>query len=303
MDSIIGIDVGGTFIKWGRADSSGTMQDFGKVPTVGVNPDGVPTKIADIVAEQEGVTKIGISMPGIVGPDGTLVTSGAIEGLAGRNVGAEVALLTGIPTVVINDAHSAGMAERWVGAGADCSDFVCMTIGTGVGGSVFVNGELYRGFRGAAGEMSMALIGKGTTEEEISAVTAGFLAGGILGLGRLYAKEFGDTEPALWRTNTWEILQAAEDGEEKAVRATDQFFDGLTSLMVTVLALLDPQRILIGGGVAERPGFMEALRERFMTKVQRHPYLQPNYVPEVLPCVNGNQAGVLGAIYAADVMV
>ena len=83
MKDIIGIDVGGTSIKWGRADSNGKMIAFGKVPTERENPRGVLTKIANIVAVQEGVTKIGLSFPGMVAPDGSLTTSGSIEGLEG----------------------------------------------------------------------------------------------------------------------------------------------------------------------------------------------------------------------------
>lgn len=297
MKDIIGIDVGGTSIKWGRADSNGKMIAFGKVPTERENPRGVLTKIANIVAVQEGVTKIGLSFPGMVAPDGSLTTSGSIEGLEGTPLRAEIEELTGLPTAVVNDAHSAGQAERWVGAGADCDNFVCMTIGTGIGGAVFINGELYRGFRGAAGELSLSVLGIGTTSEEMTATLAARTGSGVIGLARIYAEEAG--LPADY-SDTWEILRLAEEGDPIAVSATDQFFGGLTSVMVNVLTFLDPERILLGGGVSERPGFVEEARKRLAERIQNHPYLDHSYVPELRACERGNEAGVLGAIYTAQ---
>lgn len=159
MKQIVGIDVGGAFIKWGRADASGTVSRFERIPTERENPDGVIEKIAMIVRNEEGVARVGISIPGIVSPAGHLITPGAIEGLAEREVKDEIEALTGLPVAVVNDAHAAGLAERWVGEGADCDHFVVMTLGTGVGGAIFVDGKLYRGFCGAAGELSMAPMG------------------------------------------------------------------------------------------------------------------------------------------------
>lgn len=147
MERIIGIDVGGTSIKWGRVDSDGRMIVSGRRPTEREHPREVLTKIVEIVAAQEGLEKIGLSFPGMVAPDGSLVTAGAIIGLEGTPLRAEIEQLTGLPTAVVNDAHAAGQAERWLGAGADCDNFVCMTLGTGIGGAIFINGKLYRGFR------------------------------------------------------------------------------------------------------------------------------------------------------------
>ena len=90
MENIVGIDVGGTSIKWGRADANGKMVAFGRVPTERENPTGVLTKVADIVKAQEGVTAVGLSFPGMVGPDGSLVTAGAIRGLEGFPLKSEI---------------------------------------------------------------------------------------------------------------------------------------------------------------------------------------------------------------------
>ncbi|MFT3942482.1 MAG: ROK family protein [Ancrocorticia sp.] len=302
MEDIIGIDVGGTWIKWGRATSDGILTDSGKVPTERENPLGVLTKIANIVSSQEGVTKVGLSFPGIVGRDGRLITVGSIYGLEGCHLREEIERLTGLPVTVINDAHSAGQAERWLGAGADCDNFVCITIGTGLGGAIFINGKLYRGSRGAAGELSMALLGTGSTRGELFEVLAGNMGSGIFGLSRYYSQELGITESAEWFTDTWEILRLAEEGDEHAIRATDRFFDGLTSLLVTLLATLDPDRFLLGGGVSGRPGFLTETHKRLAEKIRNHPNIDHDYIPELRLCVNGNDSGVLGAIHAAHTL-
>ena len=302
MENIVGIDVGGTYIKWGRADANGKMVAFGRVPTERQNPTGVLTKVADIVKAQEGATAVGLSFPGMVGPDGTLVTAGAIRGLEGFPLKSEIERLTGLPTTVLNDAHAAGQAERWLGAGADCDNFVCVTVGTGIGGAVFINGKLYQGFRGAAGELSMAMIGTGTSVEEVYEATAANVGGGIFGLSRYYSKQLGITDMSQWFTDTWEILRLAEAGDEHATRATDFFFDGLTAVLITILTILDPERIILGGGISERPGFLEETHRRLADKISKHPNIDHNYVPELRLCQNGNEAGVLGAIYSAHVM-
>ncbi|MFT3945313.1 MAG: ROK family protein [Ancrocorticia sp.] len=302
MESIIGIDVGGTSIKWGRVDSEGNKTVSGKVPTEREKPREVLTKIVDIVSAQEGVTKIGLSFPGIVGPDGSLLTSGAIIGLEGTPLRKEIEQLTGLPTVVVNDAHAAGQAERWLGDGADCDTFVCMTLGTGIGGAVFINGQLYRGFRGAAGELSMSLLGTGSTREELEGAIAARKGGAVAGLARLYSAELGIVEPTEWFTDTWEILRLAEAGDEKATRATDAFYQGLTAVMINVMTMYDPERILLGGGLSDRPGFLDETRKRLTATIRVHPAVDPTYVPELRLCRNGNDAGILGAIYAAHTM-
>lgn len=302
MERIIGIDVGGTSIKWGRVDSDGRMIVSGRRPTEREHPREVLTKIVEIVAAQEGLEKIGLSFPGMVAPDGSLVTAGAIIGLEGTPLRAEIEQLTGLPTAVVNDAHAAGQAERWLGAGADCDNFVCMTLGTGIGGAIFINGKLYRGFRGAAGELSMSLLGMGATREELMQATAASTGSAVSGLARLYSAELGILKPSEWFTDTWEILRLAEEGDEKATRATDVFYQGLTALMINIMTMFDPERILLGGGLSDRPGFLDETRKRLAATIRIHPAVDPTYVPELQLCRNGNDAGILGAIYAAHTM-
>ncbi|MFT3875385.1 MAG: ROK family protein [Propioniciclava sp.] len=301
MHTIVGIDVGGSFIKWGRADASGAISTFERIPTERENPDGVIEKIATIIRTEPDATRVGISIPGIVSPAGQLVTPGAITGLAGRNVKDEVEALTGLPVAVVNDAHAAGLAERWVGEGADSDHFVCVTLGTGVGGAIFADGKLYRGFRGAAGELSMAPMGPTLPGDAVPQGTA-YWCGAVFGLSRIYSQAQGLREPSQWFTDTWEILRRAEAGDAVASASVEEFLDHLSTLFVSLLAVLDPERILIGGGLSEYEGFVARVRTRLQDKIADYPFLVQGYAPDVRACRNGNQAGTLGAIYAASLL-
>ncbi|MEZ5087962.1 MAG: ROK family protein [Tessaracoccus sp.] len=215
--------------------------------------------------------------------------------MEGCQVKAELEAATGLPVTVVNDAHAAGLAEHWTGEGQDCAHFICITIGTAVGGAIFINGALYRGFRGAAGELSMIRMGPPLPGEKIPA-SASHLCGGILGLSRIYSRALGLIEPSTWLTDTWEILRRAEEGDAIAAASVEEFFEHLTILLINTTATLDPERILIGGGLSEREGFVAQVQARLAERIADTTLVA---APEVRACRNGNRAGILGAIHAA----
>lgn len=126
----------------------------------------------------------------------------------------------------------------------------------------------------------MAMIGTGTSVEEVYEATAANVGGGIFGLSRYYSKQLGITDMSQWFTDTWEILRLAEAGDEHATRATDFFFDGLTAVLILILTILDPERIILGGGISERPGFLEETHRRLADKISKHPNIDHNYIPD-----------------------
>lgn len=160
MQHYIGIDVGGTTIKYGLVDHAGQIQAQGAVPTPLNKNDFLEqlTKIVtDYQAQATDLAGIGISMPGIIKNNGFLVTAGAVRSMIGVNLKAEMEQRTNLPTNVENDANAAAIAEHWLGAAQGIENYLCLVLGTGFGGGAIINNQLYRGAHGMAGEFGWML--------------------------------------------------------------------------------------------------------------------------------------------------
>lgn len=136
MKHFLGIDVGGSYIKSGIVSESGEVSEVGKTKTYRKEPETVLAAIRQIISQKSQSTDldgIGVSIPGVIDKNFNMVTSGAIEGLAGRNILNELQEGISIPLTVVNDANAIALAERWGGAAQGCHDFVCLPLGTDVG--------------------------------------------------------------------------------------------------------------------------------------------------------------------------
>lgn len=136
MKHFLGIDVGGSYIKSGIVSESGEVSEVGKTKTYRKEPETVLAAIRQIISQKSQPTDldgIGVSIPGVIDKNFNMVTSGAIEGLAGRNILNELQEGISIPLTVVNDANAIALAERWGGAAQGCHDFVCLPLGTDVG--------------------------------------------------------------------------------------------------------------------------------------------------------------------------
>lgn len=162
MQLFIGFDVGGTHIKHGVIDENGNELTSGEFDT----PDDKQSfkeqwkAVVDACRKEHEIVAIGVSFPGHINTHtGQAAKAGALDYLDDVNLCELFAELTDLPVTAENDANCAALGERWRGAGRDYESFVCITIGTGIGGGIVMDGELYRGSHYRAGEFGVIPVG------------------------------------------------------------------------------------------------------------------------------------------------
>ena len=282
---LIGIDLGGTAIKLGRFDGEGTLLAELEVPTPQPSvPGAVAVAIAEAVAhlDPEGLAgRVGIGLPGPT--DG----AGRVARLAINLEGWEdVPLADWLepelerPVILANDANCAMVGEAWLGAARDCANAILLTLGTGVGGGIWLNGALFTGLRGAAGELGLIGVdpeghpcrsgNRGSLEQHCS----------IGALARL-----SPLDPQ-------ELCRRAEAGDREALAVWERYGRSLGIGLSSLLYVLTPQRVLIGGGLSGAfPHFLPAV----WREVEARVLLPSREGLEIRRCALGNGAGRLGA--------
>ena len=303
----VGIDVGGTKIAAGLV-AEGTITSRHREATPS-DPDRLLDAIvaaATSVMPTTGATSVGVGYPGMVTAEG-VIAAGPNVALKSFPLASALAERIGVPVVVENDAAAATWAEFRMGAGQGVDRNLAMvTLGTGVGGGLVLDGRLFRGSHGFAAELGHMIIradqriGPSGIPGEVEAYCSGTalrsLAVEAVADGRAPA---GSPLREI-RTLTGDVItRAARDGDALAVALLDQLGHDLGVAMASVVNLLDVEMIVVGGGLGEADDLLlDTARATMWTHVlgaQRRPE-----VP-VVPARLGNDAGVIGAaLLAAD---
>jgi len=254
----LGIDVGGTGIKAAIVDERGNILRHAETPT-GAS-EGAARVLERIrrlgrgLIEQAGaqVVACGVGAPGRIDHrrGHVIFGSGNLPGWTGVDLRAELHRAFGLPVLVDNDANAAALGEAWVGAARGASDFLLVTLGTGVGGALTVNGRLWRGARYGAGEVGhMALYpggepcpcgGVGCAERYVSAKA----------LTRRANEELGSGKPF---RGIREVISAVEQASgprrAAALRGVERWTADLALFLLNLQMAFDPQMIVVGGGI------------------------------------------------------
>lgn len=266
----VGVDVGGTKLAAGVVDRDGEILLRARREVASPAPDDVVAAIGDLVDELadamagEGreVIGVGIGLPAFI--DAARSHVFAAPNLGWRNVPARSLLESrlGRPVVLENDANAAAWGEARFGAGAGCAELLVVTIGTGVGGGIVTGGRLLRGYRGTAGEVGhMTMVPGGLScgcgqqgcWEQYASGSA------LVRLARARAAQSRDEAHALMALGDGtpegilgvHITAAAQAGDSLAISCFTELGDAIGMGLASLSALLDPQRIVIGGGVSE----------------------------------------------------
>ncbi|MCL1800551.1 MAG: ROK family glucokinase [Promicromonosporaceae bacterium] len=305
----IGVDIGGTKIAIGVVDESGKILKQVRVATKATDPASIDEAIAtasnELMKEYE-IGAIGIAAAGFVSSDRETVNFGPNIGWRDSPLAAKVRALLDhdVPIIVENDANAAGWAEFKFGAGHGTSDMLMLTVGTGLGGAIIVGGELIRGKWGAAAEVGhMQIVPHGHTcgcghegcwEQYASgsALTKHARRAVIARpdrAGELIARAGGVGE----RIKGPHVTAAAEAGDELAKEIFAELGHWIGHGSASVAALLDPEVIVVGGGVAEVGELiMESAREGFKDRLSA---LGHRPIAEFRVAETGNDAGLIGA--------
>ncbi|MEW4371906.1 ROK family protein [Paenibacillus kandeliae] len=316
-DWYAGIDIGGTKTLIVLARRDGQIAARSKRPTVQTAEpaDFVAWLFAvlDEVLQEQGLTRqqlggIGIGLPGAVNPEeGTIRHVPALP-LDGVNLKQLIALHYDGALYLDNDVNVAALGERWLGAGAGRRHLVMVTVGTGIGGAVIINGQLYHGADYTAGEISYFVVDHqagGIDVQQASSTEFGrfeSLASGT-GIGehaRRWLREDGlslqKNDAILQAANgqveqvqAVHVLELAAAGDAEAAAIMNLPLDYMAAGLANIISLLNPQCIVVGGGVSESAYYMAELQRRTQSLV-------PIDCP-IVPAQLGNEAGALGAVY------
>lgn len=304
----VGFDIGGTNIAAGIVDDSHAIIARKTWP---FKKEAYPGELAETVAEmtralcraaglQKTPASLGIAVPGSIDPEAEHVLDAYNLGLHNVPLRAQVrAHFPGLPVFLANDADAAALAELYAGAFRGAKNAVLFTLGTGVGGGVILNGKLWRGGMGHGvelGHMVLDLEGelctcgtRGCIETRCAATTLirearEALVKGAPGL--LFAQACGD--PA--RVDAKLVVDCAREGDETALIIFARYIDALSSAVVSIIHLLDPEVVAIGGGVSLAGDFLfQPLVERVRKKCYFSEFAR------IVPARLGNDAGIVGA--------
>lgn len=284
--SWLSFDVGGTFIKYGVFSATGVLVEKGKCPTP-YDKEGFFETLANIAAsyDQEGKLKgIGLSFPGFIdGQQGLAVMAGALTPLHGVNIKAALAakLRRPLPIAVANDANCAALAEFYQGNGKGTQDLVLVTLGTGIGCGIILEGRIREGKHFRAGESGMMLM---------DLTAAGFTTAHDLASTRALVSAYGELYGLAPDQVEGEAIFA--DSREATQQLLHRWGRKVAAVLFNIVATLDPEKILVGGGVSQNPQLLPLLQESLASI----PYWQEFHVP-VAACCFHNDAGLIGAYH------
>ena len=309
---IIGIDLGGTSVKFAILTQEGEVQEKWSIKT-NILDEG--SHIVDDMIESinhrlrllglgaEDFIGIGMGSPGVVDREkGTVIGAYNLNWKTLQPVKEKIEKATGISFFIDNDANVAALGERWKGAGENQPDVVFMTLGTGVGGGIVAEGKLLHGVAGAAGELGHITVdfdqpilctwGKKGCLETVASAT------GIVNLTRRYADEYaGDAELKQLIDNGEDVnakivFDLAKAGDELALIVYRNFARYLGIACANIGSILNPSTIVIGGGVSAAGEFLlDGVRKFY----EENSFPQVRTSTKLALATLGNDAGVIGA--------
>lgn len=305
MTLACGIDVGGTKIAGAVVDLDGTILDEHRVESPAADAEAVEDAIAELVIElasRHPIERVGVGAAGYVDSRRSVVMFAPNIAWRDEDLKAELERRVHLPVVIENDANSAAWGEFTFGAAKDVDDLLLVTVGTGVGGGIVIDGELYRGSFGAAAEIG-----------HLRVVPGGRVCGcGNLGCLEQYGSGSALVRDARSQSGTPEaadllaraggvpdqitgpmITEAAEAGDRFAIDRIAEIGRWLGEAIASLTAVLDPGAVVVGGGVSEAGDLLlTPLREAFLSELTgrgHRPLL------DIRAATLGNKAGVIGA--------
>ena len=281
--NILAIDIGGTMVKYGLISSDGEILSTDKIETEAEKGlENILNKIDNIFKRYKENNPVGIAVSG----------TGQINGMIGKVIGGNpiipnwigtnlVKILEekyNLPIVLENDVNCVALGEKWIGAGKDLSNFICLTIGTGIGGGIILNNQLFRGENFVAGEFGHILIKKGEFEQ-FASTTA---------LIRLVKER---TEKTL---NGKEIFDLEKKEIVEYQEVISEWIENLTDGLSSIVYCFNPANIILGGGVI---GQGEPLINRIKNSLFKKIGPQFKEKLNIIQAKLGNNAGMIGASY------
>lgn len=275
----LGIDLGGTQIKAVLASDHGEILRRELRATTGNFPETVRALVHELAAD----APVGISAPGLAATDGRSIAHmpGRMPGLAGLDWTTHLGRSQIVP--VLNDAHAALLGEAWIGAARGLRDCFMLTLGTGVGGAILADGRILRGHLGRAGHLGHITLDPFSPPDIVG--TPGSLEDWI-GNHNISTRTRGRF------ATTHELISAATAGDEAAQQTWQRSIRGLAAAIASLINVLDPEAVILGGGIAQAGEPLFAPLRAELEKLEWRP--TGTAVP-IVPAQLGEWAGAIGA--------
>lgn len=302
---IFGVDLGGTTVKMGLFDEGGEVLDKWEIVTVKDNngarilpdiADSIKAQIAEKNLAKDEIIGVGIGVPGPVDSKGTIYKAANL-GWDVFNVSETLGGLVGLPVKTGNDANVAALGEMWAGGGKGFDSLVMVTLGTGVGGGVIIEGKLLAGSTGAGGEIGHIHVRDGE-EESCGCGNKGCLEqyASATGVVRLACRRLAkDNKPSCLRNvdsltckDVWDAVKA---GDEVAIEIAEEFGKYLGEGLAAIAAVVNPEAFVIGGGVSKAGDVILEYAKKYYIPVVFRGSRDAKFALATL----GNDAGIYGA--------
>lgn len=287
MKRYLAIDIGGTQIKYGLIDEDGHILQQEKMDTE-AHKGGphILATVKDLVAShltQGPLAGVCLSSAGMVDPDkGEIFYSGPqIPNYAGTRFKAEIESQFGLPCEIENDVNCAGLAEGTSGAGQGSRLSLCLTIGTGIGGCLLVDGQIFHGFSNSACEVGYIHLADGAFQDLASTTALVH-----------YVAELHGQEAAAW--SGYRIFEEAKRGNSHCIQGIDRLADYLGQGIANICYVANPEVVILGGGIMAQKDY---LAEKIQASLRRYLVSSIAEKTRLAFAHHENNAGMLGAYY------
>lgn len=311
MSYRIGIDLGGTFVKFGAVGENGNILKKDKISTpadcdYGTTVSAIAEVIKGMIADMGMPESVGIGCPGVIDGEHGMVITGGNLGWENKPLASDLGELLGIPVTLANDANAAAYGEYACGAGKEYQSIVLITLGTGVGSGIIFGGKLFTGELGAGAELG----------HEAICLDGEPCVCGRRGCFEVYAsasalvRQTRDAMVCHPESAMWELCRGNADnadgrtafdgtrqGDETAKAVVEQYLGYLAEGIANIVNVFRPQAVLIGGGIsAEGEALTLPLQKMVDTKILG----RGRYAPVTIRAASlGNDAGLVGAAMLA----
>ena len=306
----IGIDLGGTNIAVGAVSETGAVLSQVSAKTLAERPyQEIVRDMAECVrravrkagASMDDIRSVGIGIPGVAEGETGVVFNCTNLGWVMVPLREEFQKHIPKPVYIDNDANVAALAESYAGASAGCGSSIMLTLGTGLGGGIVINGKPWSGAHGRAGELGhMVLVpdgvpctcGKCGCAERYCSATA------LIRTAKLESLNYPDTAilkkagGIVDRINAKMVIDAAKEGDASALRVFNSFARYLAMTINNLIWFFDPDMVVLGGGISYAGDF---LLDAVTALIPRHQMGKPLPLPPIRIAKLGNEAGVIGA--------
>ena len=297
MAQYLVLDIGGTFIKYAIMDDKAQFIEQGKVPSGTHTEQETLDSLAlvrDAVADYD-YEGVAISMPGRIDTDkGIAHTGGAYQWLHDYPAAEKYGAIFGKPCTIANDGKCAASAENWIGALSDVNSGAVLVLGTGIGGGIVINRQVWMGATGGAGELSAFITDHEGVKNGLGWGNIGIMWAAHISAGSITGK-YGAIK-GIEKADGIMLFDAYDAGDPVAVDVLKTFGEEAAAGIASLQSVLDLERYAIGGGISARPETTQIIKDAVDALFDPYVDFSPYGKPEIVTCKFGNEANLIGAL-------